>query len=368
MSNYKLPKIEELLDAGVHFGHQVRRWNPEMEKYIYAARKGIHVIDLQKTHEELKKACEFLYETASKGGQIVFVGTKRQARDIIELEANRCGALHVTERWLGGTMTNYNVIKKNLQRYVDLQRQREAGELDKYTKKERLLIDREIAKLQRSIGGIVSLKGTPAAVFVVDGRREKTVIKEANMKDVPVVALLDTNSDPRNVDYVIAGNDDAIKSIATIVRVISDAVEEGYKEFAKNGGLEHMSKENMEKDQKSKNAVKSSTKKAAETTSKAEAKEEVKKEAQVTSSQSPASTKKAGKKAIKQAEEEVEVPSVEEDLEETAKEAKKDAEEPKKAKKASKAKKSTKKGAEEKKEATEVAEKSETTESAKDSK
>ncbi|MFZ5425288.1 MAG: 30S ribosomal protein S2 [Patescibacteria group bacterium] len=232
--NYNVPKIEELLDAGVHFGHQVRRWNPKMEPYIYSVKKNIHVIDLEETHKGLKNACEFLYETAAKGGQIVLVGTKRQARDIVALEAARCGALHITERWLGGTITNYRMIKQSIDRLVDLKRKREAGELKRYTKKERLLIDREIEKLEKSVGGLVALKGQPDVVVVIDVRREKTAVRESNMYKVPVVALVDTNSNPTGVKYVIPGNDDAIKSIAVLVKAISDAIEAGYKDFAKN--------------------------------------------------------------------------------------------------------------------------------------
>jgi small subunit ribosomal protein S2 len=232
MSKYKLPKIEELLSAGVHFGHQVRRWHPKMEPYIYGVKNNIHILDLETTEKGLKKACEFLFDIASKGGQIIFVGTKKQARDIVQLEATRSGALFITERWLGGTITNYRVIKKNTDKLVDLIKKREANELTQYTKKERLLIDREIEKGNKYYGGIVTLKGAPAALFVVDTKREKTAIKEAAKAGVPVVALVDTNSDPREVTHVIPGNDDAIKSIALILKSVSSAVEEGYKEFA----------------------------------------------------------------------------------------------------------------------------------------
>lgn len=232
MSKYRMPKIEDLLDAGVHFGHQVRRWHPKMEPYIYTVKNKVHIIDLEQTEEMLKKACEFLYETAKNGGQIIFVGTKKQARDIIELEAKRCGAMYITERWLGGTMTNFRIIKKNIDKLVDLMKKREAGELNKYTKKERLMIDREIEKLQKYYGGIIPMRGTPAALFVVDTKREKTAVKEAGNSKVSVVALIDTNSDPTPIKYPIAGNDDAIKSVAIIIKAVAAAVEEGYKEYA----------------------------------------------------------------------------------------------------------------------------------------
>lgn len=233
MTKYKLPKIEELLDAGVHFGHQVRRWHPKMEPYIFTVKKNIHIIDLEQTEEMLKKACAYLYETAKNGGQIIFVGTKKQARDIVEIEAKRSGALYVTERWIGGTITNYRVIKKNIDKLLTLVKRRETGDLDKYTKKERLLIDREIDKLQKYVGGITALRGAPAALFIIDPRREKTAIREANRYGVSVGALIDTNSDPTGVSCLVPGNDDAIKSVALILKTISDAVLEGYREFEK---------------------------------------------------------------------------------------------------------------------------------------
>jgi len=228
MSKHKIPSEKELLEAGVHFGHQMRRWNPKMEKYIFAQRKGIHIIDLEMTKNALKQTCEYLHEVASNGGQIIFVGTKKQARDIIELEAKRCGALYVTERWLGGTITNYHIIKKNLEKLTNLRRQRDEGELLKYTKRERLEFDRIIEKLEKSVGGIVTLKGKPAVVFVIDARRERTAIREANRYGVKVCALVDTNSDPEGIDMLIPGNDDAIRSVALIVKTIADAVEDGY--------------------------------------------------------------------------------------------------------------------------------------------
>ncbi|RJR28045.1 30S ribosomal protein S2 [candidate division WWE3 bacterium] len=234
MAKYKLPKIEELFEAGVHIGHQARRWHPKMERYIFTVEKKIHIINLEETEKNLDNACEFLYKTASEGGQIIFVGTKRQASQIVKAEAARAGALFVTERWLGGTITNYRIIKKNMDKLVSNLKKRETGEFQVYTKKERLLIDREIENLQRFVGGIVNLKGKPEAVFVIDPRKEKTAVKEAKKYKVPVVALIDTNSDPSDIDYPIPGNDDAIKSISLIVSTVADAVESGYKEYDKN--------------------------------------------------------------------------------------------------------------------------------------
>lgn len=286
MAKIKLPKVEELFDAGVHFGHQVRRWNPNMEKFIFAQRSGIHIIDLDETHKGLESAVEFLKETASEGGQIIFIGTKRQAKDIIETEAQRSGALYVSDRWLGGTITNFRVIRKNIDKLVDLKNKKETGGLDMYTKKERLLIDRQIEKLERSVGGIVGLQGKPAAIFVVDARREKTAVKEANVAGLPVAALIDTNSDPENIQYPIPGNDDAIRSISMITKVVADAVEEGYAAYAKKA-----EKEAKERAKEAENAAK-------------EAKDE-EKAVKVTGTQAPHASEKTGKKAIKKAKKEV---------------------------------------------------------------
>jgi len=248
MAKYKVPKIQEMIDAGVHFGHQTKRWHPKMEPYIYTVSKGVHIIDLEKTEEMLRKACDFLYEQASMGKVIVFVGTKKQSKDIIEKEAKRSGALYVNERWVGGTITNFETIKKNIDKLLNYLKNREDGKFSIYTKKERLLIDREIEKLQASYGGISSLKKTPEVLFVVDPKREKTAIREAKKSGVSVVAIVDTNANPEDIDYPIPGNDDAIKSVALIVRAIADAVEEGYKEFGKSEKEKREKKEIEEKE------------------------------------------------------------------------------------------------------------------------
>ena len=248
MAKYKVPKIQGMIDAGVHFGHQTKRWHPKMEPYIYTVSKGVHIIDLEKTEEMLRKACDFLYEQASMGKIIVFVGTKKQSKDIIEKEAKRSGALYVNERWVGGTITNFETIKKNIDKLLNYLKNREDGKFSIYTKKERLLIDREIEKLQASYGGISSLKKTPEVLFVVDPKREKTAIREAKKSGVSVVAIVDTNANPKDIDYPIPGNDDAIKSVALIVRAIADAVEEGYKEFGKSEKEKREKKEIEEKE------------------------------------------------------------------------------------------------------------------------
>lgn len=224
-----VPTPKQMLDAGVHYGHQTKHWHPNMEKYIYTKASGIHVIDLLKTHEALSKAADDLKAFAQQGKRIIFIGTKPQSKETVEIEAKRSGALYVTERWIGGTLTNFDEIKKNRDKLVSLKSKLESGEFDKLTKKERLLISREIEKLTINFGGLLGLTEQPAAVFVVDGRREKTAIRECNALGVPVYALVDTNTDPEGIDCVIPGNDDAIKSVALIVRTIADSILDGYK-------------------------------------------------------------------------------------------------------------------------------------------
>jgi len=230
LPEFNIPTPEEMLEAGLHFGHQIRRWHPSMEPYIYSKQNNIHVLDLFKTQEKLKQACEFLYQVAKKGEPIVFIGTKKQAQELIKEKATAAKAMYVTNRWLGGTLTNFSVIKKNIDKLKDLIKKMETGEFNHYTKKERLLIDREIARLENNVGGIVGLNKVPSAVFIVDVKREKTAYREAARLGLPIVALSDTNNDISGVTYPIPGNDDALKSISLVVSVIADAVEKGYKE------------------------------------------------------------------------------------------------------------------------------------------
>lgn len=225
-SNFKVP-LEELLKTGCHFGHQARRWQPKMAPYLYTVRDGIHIFDLAKTQSGLEKACEFVKDLSQKDGKIVFVGTKRQAQAIIKEEASKVGALYVSERWLGGTITNWEEIKKRVDRLSEMKEKKEKGEYEKYTKKENILFDREIARLERFFGGLVGLEELPEAIFVVDTLREETAVKEARRKGVKVVGVVDSNSDPDMVDYVIPSNDDAVRSIKLIVGKIAEAVEAG---------------------------------------------------------------------------------------------------------------------------------------------
>ncbi len=242
MTNYTFPTVQELLEAGVHFGHSVNKWNPKMEPYIYAAKQGVHILDLDQTAKLLKEAGEYLFDVASKGGQIIFVCTKKQVAQIAKDQALRCGAMCMNERWIGGTITNFKVIKKSVDKLVNLKKKRDNHELDMYTKKERLLIDREISRLERFFGGVVGLKGEPQAVVVVDARRERTAINECRIFDVPVVALIDTNSDPTGILKLIPGNDDAAKSVSKVLGVLADCIEMGYREFEKTRIIEKAKK------------------------------------------------------------------------------------------------------------------------------
>ncbi len=228
-----LPTLKDLLEAGSHFGHQSKRWHPKMKSFIFTEREGIHVIDLEQTLVRLEKAADFLRDVASKGGKIVFVSTKEQAYEIVEAEAIRAGALFVTKRWIGGTLTNFETLKGNLKKLDTLEKRKESGELNKYTKKEKLLIDREIAKIKSFVGGLRDLEKLPDAVFILDTKREDNAVLESRKVGVPVVGVVDTNCDPTLVNYPIPANDDATKSIKLIVKTIADAVEEGYAAYAK---------------------------------------------------------------------------------------------------------------------------------------
>jgi len=221
------PTIQNLLESGVHFGHQTRRWNPKMKKFIFAERNGIHIIDLKKTLNHLKKASDKVREIAEKGGNILFVGTKKQLRDIIRDEAVRCEMYYVNERWLGGMITNFQTIKKNIRRLRELEEMRDKGEFELRTKKEALSLQRELLKLQKTLDGIKGLGDIPDAMFVVDTQKEKIAVAEANKLKIPLIALIDTNADPEQITYPVAGNDDAIRSVKMITQTIADAVLEG---------------------------------------------------------------------------------------------------------------------------------------------
>ncbi len=219
--------MKALLEAGVHFGHQTKRWNPKMRPYIFGERNGIHVIDLHTTARLLGEAQDFLGNLAAKNGKIVFVGTKKQAQATVEQEASRCGMFFVNRRWLGGTLTNFVTIRSRLQYLRNLERQYTSGELNLLPKQEAMGKEQELEKLQRSLGGLKELTQRPAAIVVVDPRREDLAIKEASRLGIPIVALVDTNCDPDPIDYVIPANDDAIRSVRLIMSRLSDAIIEG---------------------------------------------------------------------------------------------------------------------------------------------
>lgn len=225
--------LKDLLEAGAHFGHQSQRWHPKMKPYLFDVQKGVHIFDLVKTKEGLEEAKKFIQKITSEGGKIVFVGTKRQARAIIAEEAKKAGFPYVDERWLGGTITNWGQIKKNLDKLAEMKEKREKGEYKKYTKKEQILVDREIKRLEKLVGGLVGLEKLPEAIFVVDVKKEKTAIQEAARKEVPVVAIVDSNSDPRLVNYVVPANDDAVGSLRLIISEVAKAAKEGKEAFAK---------------------------------------------------------------------------------------------------------------------------------------
>lgn len=237
--------MKALLESGVHFGHRTNKWNPKMRSYIFTERNGIHIIDLQQTVKLLDDAYAFVRDTVSNGGTVLFVGTKRQAQDTIQDEAERCGMPYVNERWLGGTITNWFTIQKRIFELERLERMRDSGQIDLLTKKEGLLIERDIERLDKRLHGIRTMKRLPDILFVVDVMREETAVHEANLKEIPVIAMVDTNCDPKNVDYVIPSNDDAIRAIKLIVGKMADAVMEGKAIRSKEADEEEMMAEPM---------------------------------------------------------------------------------------------------------------------------
>ena len=233
--------MKQLLEVGAHFGHQAKRWNPKMKPYIFTERNGIHILDLHQTLGATERAYEFVRQAASEGGQVLFVGTKKQAQDAIREEAERCGGFYVNHRWLGGLLTNLSTIKTRVKRLKELEEMESNGTLDEaYTKKEASLLRKEMSKLSKNIGGIKNMNKLPAALFVVDIKKEFLALEEANKLGIPIVALIDTNVDPDLVNYKIPANDDAIRSVKLFAQVIANAVIEG------NGGMEAVSESPVE--------------------------------------------------------------------------------------------------------------------------
>ena len=219
--------MKQLLEAGVHFGHQTRRWNPKMAEYIFTERNGIYIIDLQKTVKKVEEAYMFIRDVSLAGGSVLFVGTKKQAQDAIKEEALRCEMFYVNNRWLGGMLTNFKTIKKSIQKLNNLNKMAEDGTFDLLTKKEVAALQKEMADLEKNLGGIKDMKNLPSAIFVVDPKKESNAVDEARKLGIPVVSIVDTNCDPDVIDYVIPGNDDAIRAIKLIASVMADAVIEG---------------------------------------------------------------------------------------------------------------------------------------------
>lgn len=219
--------MKQLLEAGVHFGHQTRRWDPRMAEYIFQARNGIHIIDLQKTSKKLDEAYAFIKEQAEEGKTILFVGTKKQAQECVKEAAEKSGMFYVNERWLGGTLTNFKTIRKRIERLAELERMQEDGTFEVLPKKEVILLKKEMDKLEKNLGGIKEMVQVPDVLFVVDPKKEHIAIKEARKLGLPIVGLVDTNCDPNDVDYVIPGNDDAIRAVKLVTDVLANAVIEG---------------------------------------------------------------------------------------------------------------------------------------------
>ena len=227
MANSSVVSMKALLEAGVHFGHQTRRWNPKMAPYIYTERNGIYIVDLQKTVRKLEEAYNFVRQLSENGQSLLFVGTKKQAQDAIREEAGRCGQYYVNARWLGGMMTNFKTMRTRVDRLNQLKRMQEDGTFDMLPKKEVIKHMGEIAKLEKYLGGVTEMKKLPGALFVVDPRKERNAINEARKLHIPIVAIVDTNCDPDEIDYVIPGNDDAIRAIKLISSVMANAIQEG---------------------------------------------------------------------------------------------------------------------------------------------
>ncbi|MDD5679815.1 MAG: 30S ribosomal protein S2 [Candidatus Omnitrophica bacterium] len=223
--------IKQLLESGVHFGHQKNKWNPKMKEYIFTEKNGIYIIDLQKTVDYLAKACEFVYNLALQGRNILFVGTKKQAQSITKEAAGKCDMFYVTERWLGGLLTNFETVRKSVAHYESIEKMKQDGSFDKISKKEASQINKEYVKLKKNLEGIRAMKRLPAAIFIIDPSKEIIAVKEARKLKIPIVALVDTNCDPNLIDYVIPGNDDALRSIKLVTELITESILKGKNEY-----------------------------------------------------------------------------------------------------------------------------------------
>jgi small subunit ribosomal protein S2 len=229
----KIPTIEQMLKAGMHFGHRTSKWHPKMEQYIFTSRNGVHIIDLLKSRQLLEEACNVIEKYTAEGKSILFVGTKMQVKKPLKTIAEETGMHYVTEKWMGGCLTNFSIIRKLITKYTNYVSDKEAGKLDKYTKKERLELDRDMTKLETKVGGLTKMTRVPDLLFVWDIKKEKTAIQEAVKRNIPVIGLCDTNTNPKDITYVIPSNDDATKTIKLVLATIKDAIEEGKKKASK---------------------------------------------------------------------------------------------------------------------------------------
>ena len=237
--------MRQLLEAGIHFGHHTRRWNPKMDEYIFGQRNNIHIIDLEKTVPMLYNALEVLHNIAKKGGSILFVGTKRSASEIISSSAINCGQFYVHHRWLGGMLTNWETVSKSIKRLKDLEKKMESGEINSLTKKERLTLERSREKLELNLGGIKNMSGTPDALFIIDINKEAIAVEEAKKLNIPIVAVCDTNTDPKKIDYPIPGNDDAVRSISLYCDLVGATILSGMEENLTETGVDLGNAENV---------------------------------------------------------------------------------------------------------------------------
>ena len=229
-------ELKELLEAGAHFGHQTHKWNPKMKPYVYGERNGIYVIDLQQTLPMAQKAYDFIKKTVGSGKSVLFVGTKRQASEVVRKAAEDCGAFHVTNRWLGGMLTNYKTISLSIDKLRKVEKMKDTGDFKLLTKKEQSKVEKEVTKLERNLGGIKNMRKLPGAIVIVDPNNERIAVKEANLLNIPVIAVTDTNCDPEGIDFIVPGNDDAIKSITLFSEYFSSAVAEGGKGVKQSTG------------------------------------------------------------------------------------------------------------------------------------
>ncbi len=289
--------IKELLEAGVHFGHQTRRWNPRMRRFIFGEREGIHIIDLLQTEELLKQATDFVTEVAAKGGVILFVGTKKQARDSIEQWAERCEMPYVNRRWLGGLLTNFNTIRKRIQRLHELRELQEGGRLDLLPTKERMSMEAELRKLEYNLGGVADMQRLPDAVVIIDLKTEEIALREAERLEIPIVGLVDTNCDPGPVSYVIPGNDDAIRSCELVIGTLGAAIEGAaarWREEEARRRAEEEERRRREEEERQRREAEEKAKQEAEEKARQEAEQAAQAEQQQQASQQAEANREAG--------------------------------------------------------------------------